>query len=91
MCLKTFALRQSLKGRIMAWQDWWHVQPVDESEDPCFDIEAFTVEGRHIALAVKAELPGWTVEYYDHAQERKDAEADPNYSNYDFERYKHPV
>lgn len=91
MCLEYFPIRQSLKDRIMAWQDWWQVQPTDESEDPAVDVEAFTIEGGHLALAVKAELPDWTVEFYDHAQSRKDRENDPCYANYEFERYRHPV
>jgi hypothetical protein len=32
------------------------------------DLEAFAAEGRAIARAVKAELPGWSIVYFDEAE-----------------------
>ena len=52
--------------RIRAWQAWYDR---DEDDWGLFkgDVEAFSNEGREIARALKAELPDWTVVYFDKA------------------------
>jgi len=52
-----------LLSRLWAWQAWYD-RDYDE-EDHSFDREAFAAEGLATARAVKAELPDWTVIYFD--------------------------
>lgn len=58
-----------LLARLRSWQahyDEWYPSPADEpGEYPPFDDLAFSREGLEIAKAVKAELPDWTVVYFD--------------------------
>jgi len=43
------------------------------------DLDAFATEGRAIARAVKAELPGWVVVYFDEAEvARRDYQGPPS-------------
>ena len=62
---------EPLKDRLSAWNDEYETccRP-GAYEDVCgtrFDFVAFTVKGLEIARAVKRELPGWTVTYWDEA------------------------
>lgn len=59
----------ALLARLSAWNDRYedNCRPGDY-EDVCgmkFDFVAFAKEGLEIARAVKRELPGWTVVYWD--------------------------
>ena len=49
--------------------DWYDGAPGsrDRFEDE-IDLEAFASEGRAIARAVKAELPAWSIVYFDEAE-----------------------
>jgi hypothetical protein len=62
-----FRVSPELWARIQAWQDWYHQHDPSAFPDPNFDVEAFTIEGLQIAVAVKTELPDWTVVYSDEA------------------------
>lgn len=59
----------ALRSRLSAWNDRYedNCHPRDY-EDVCgmkFDFVEFAKEGLEIARAVKRELPGWTVVYWD--------------------------
>ena len=60
----------ALRERYVAWcrryEGSQFYMPVEERTAE-FDVEAFAAEGLEIARAVKAELPDWTVVYYDEA------------------------
>lgn len=45
-----------------------------------FDVEAFSAEGFEIARAIAAELPGWTVVYYDDAAAQQAAAEAPRWT-----------
>lgn len=58
-----------ITARLCAWQEWYERDcqdylPIMERERH-LDQPAFTEEGRQIAKAIKAALPGWTVVYFD--------------------------
>jgi hypothetical protein len=53
---------RSLRARLARWTA--RFQKSFETE---IDLDAFAAEGRAIARAVKAELPGWSVVYFDEA------------------------
>lgn len=62
---------EHLKDRLIAWNDEYEMfcRP-GAYEDVCgmrFDFVAFAAKGLEIAKAVKRELPGWTVSYWDEA------------------------
>ena len=62
---------EHLKDRLSAWNDEYEMfcRP-GAYEDVCgmrFDFVAFAAKGLEIAKAVKRELPGWTVTYWDEA------------------------
>jgi hypothetical protein len=56
-------LSPRLRARLARWCA--RFQASFEGE---IDLEAFAAEGRAIARAVKAELPGWSVVYFDEAE-----------------------
>ena len=43
------------------------VRPVQTSFEREIDLETFATEGRAIARAVKAEVPDWSIVYFDEA------------------------
>ena len=51
-----------LRARLARWCD--RFQKSFEGE---IDLEAFAAEGRAIARAIKAELPEWSIVYFDEA------------------------
>ena len=51
-----------LSPRLARWCDRFQA-----SFDREIDLEAFAAEGRAIAHAVKAELPDWSIVYFDEA------------------------
>jgi hypothetical protein len=57
---------ESLKARLRKWCDWYELND-DYLPEPTtqFDYEAFSAEGLLIAKAIKAQLPDWTVVYFD--------------------------
>ena len=64
-------ISEALATRLSAWNDHYEANchPVDY-EDVCgmrFDFIAFAKEGLEIAKAVKREIPGWKVTYWDEA------------------------
>lgn len=61
-----------LRHRLAAWclryEDNTDYLPDDHPDRKPFDYAPFATEGREIALAIKAELPDWTVIYFDEAE-----------------------
>ena len=55
-------LSPRLRARLARWCDRFQA-----SLDREIDLEAFATEGRAIARAVKAELPDWSIVYFDEA------------------------
>ena len=70
--IEDLPVSEELRGRILGWQHLYD----DECEDylPAnlrtisFDDAAFSKQGLEIAIAVKTELPDWTVVYFDEAR-----------------------
>ncbi len=60
-------ISDELKARFREWQDWYDRDaPQIPGDDPTrFDIEAFSRIGFGLASDLKAELPDWTVIYFD--------------------------
>jgi hypothetical protein len=60
---------EALKARLRKWCDWYERND-DYLPEPRtqFDYEAFAAEGLLIAKAIKAELPDWTVTYFDESK-----------------------
>lgn len=61
----------ALHARLAAWCAWYernddYLPPEEQKAN--FDYAGFAAEGLAIAKAVKAELPDWTVVYYDEAK-----------------------
>ncbi len=64
-----FPVSAALLARLTSWNDRYEdkCQPADYEDisGMKFDFVAFAKEGLEIAKAVKRELPGWTVVYWD--------------------------
>ncbi len=64
-------LSDALVRRLAAWnaryEDRCHPLAYEDVSGSRFDFVAFSAEGLDIARAVKRELPGWTVTYWDEA------------------------
>ncbi|WP_063812538.1 hypothetical protein [Burkholderia cenocepacia] len=63
----------ALHQRLAAWCVWYEKNDdylPEEERKANFDYAAFSAEGLAIAKAVKAELPDWTVVYFDEAKFR---------------------
>jgi hypothetical protein len=58
-------LNPKLRGRLARWSA--RFQKSFETE---IDLDAFAAEGRATARAVKAELPAWSIVYFDEAAAR---------------------
>lgn len=60
-----------LRDRLTAWNDeyerWCRPGAYEDVSGMRFDFVAFAAKGLEIAKAVKRELPGWTVTYWDEA------------------------
>jgi hypothetical protein len=56
-------LSPKLRARLARWCDRF-----EKSFETEIDLEAFAAEGRAIARAVKAELPDWSIVYFDEAE-----------------------
>lgn len=58
-----------LKARLRKWCDWYERND-DYLPEPTtqFDYKAFSAAGLLIAKAIKAELPDWTVTYFDESK-----------------------
>lgn len=74
-----------LRQRLLAWAERYNAYDVPpEPTSLPFDMEAFAVEGLAIACAIKAELPDWTVMYFDEMQV-DDTYRDQPRSDYEYE------
>lgn len=66
-----FPVSEPLKDRLIAWNDEYETlcRPAayEDVGGMCFDFVTFAAKGLKIARAVKRELPGWTVTYWDEA------------------------
>jgi hypothetical protein len=60
-------LVQRLAGWNARYEDRCHPLAYEDVTGSRFDFVAFSAEGLAIARAVKRELPGWTVTYWDEA------------------------
>jgi hypothetical protein len=56
-------LSPKLRARLARW-----TARFEKSFNGEIDMEAFAAEGRAIARAVKAELPDWSIVYFDEAE-----------------------
>lgn len=62
-------ISREIKQRLLEWQEWFerdnenYLPPSQRTTT--FDVAAFSKEGLEIAKAIKAELPDWTVVYFD--------------------------
>jgi hypothetical protein len=56
-------LSPKLRTRLARW-----CERFQQSFEAEIDLEAFAAEGRAIARAVKAELPDWSIVYFDEAE-----------------------
>src|ERR1700722_752446 len=56
-------LSPKLRARLARWSARF-----EKSFEGEIDLEAFAAEGRTIARAVKAELPAWSIVYFDEAE-----------------------
>jgi hypothetical protein len=69
-----------LLARLGAWCVWYETNEDYKSPDERraeFDYAGFSAEGLAIAKAIKAELPDWTVVYFDEAKMRQHMEGGP--------------
>ena len=70
MSRRDLPVSRALRERHAEWCLWYEQSEFffgPEQRTAVFDVEAFAAEGLAIARAVKAELPDWTVVYYDEA------------------------
>ncbi len=62
-------ISDTLRSRLTDWNDRYedncHPRDYEDITGTTFDFVAFAKEGLEIARAVKRELPGWTVVYWD--------------------------
>jgi hypothetical protein len=62
-------ISDELRSRLTDWNDRYedncHPRDYEDITGTTFDFIAFAKEGLEIARAVKRELPGWTVVYWD--------------------------
>jgi hypothetical protein len=65
-------ISDGLRARLAAWcrsyEDTEFYLPASMRQETSFDLQAFCDEGLAIARAIKAELPDWTVVYFDQAK-----------------------
>ncbi|WP_052341802.1 hypothetical protein [Salinarimonas rosea] len=66
VALDGFPVSENLKARLRGWQRYYEMNAAPETE-VFFDVALFSRVGLDIARAVKAELPDWTVVYFDEA------------------------
>lgn len=64
--LEELPVDDALRRRIRDWQEVYDAH--DDVDGPPLDVGPFAAEGLAIARAVKAQLPDWTVVYYDEAK-----------------------
>ena len=60
-------LSPKFRARLARW-----TARFEKSFDGEIDLDAFAAEGRAIARAIKAELPGWAIVYFDEAEAAHD-------------------
>lgn len=64
-----FRISEGLRARLSSWNDHFedncHPGDYEDVSGMKFDFVSFAKEGLEIAKAVKRELPGWTVIYWD--------------------------
>ena len=77
MWLEDLPISAALAARFRRWTAWFEQSDELVRRDPAFDFPAFAAEGLAIARAVKAELPGWTVIYFDEDRCRYDRSGQP--------------
>ncbi len=68
-CASALPIRPALRERLIAWADRYnacgdHLPPERQA---AFDLEEFSADGLKITRAIRAELPGWTIVYFDAA------------------------
>lgn len=61
--LDSLPVSEGLRGDLERWSAWYDRH--DDFGGPKLDVPAFAAEGRTLAGRVKAELPDWTVIYFD--------------------------
>ncbi|PHY94263.1 hypothetical protein CSR02_06290 [Acetobacter pomorum] len=84
-CADDLPISAELRQRLLAWAERYNAYDVPpEPTSPPFDMEAFATEGLAIACAIKAELPDWTVIYFDE-QQVDDTYRDQPRSDYEYE------
>lgn len=67
-----FPLSDGLRAAIRAWAEWYDRDCDDGMPDPRpFPRAEFSAHGLALAHQVKAELPDWTVIYFDEEQAAK--------------------
>jgi hypothetical protein len=69
-----------LHARIETWSGWYENSQsymFPNERTIVFDYKSFSLEGLGIARAIKAELPDWTVVYFDEAA-REETRDSPN-------------
>ena len=67
--LERLPISAPLMAKIHAWASWYGQNddylPAAERSLPAFPFKAFSAMGRELAGSLKAELPEWTVVYFD--------------------------
>lgn len=61
-------MSDALKARLAEWCDWYEFNEdylPAEARKHAFDHEKFSAAGLELAKAIKAELPDWTIVYFD--------------------------
>lgn len=69
-CASALPICPALRERLIAWADRYnacgdHLPPERQA---AFDLKEFSADGLKIARAIRAELPGWTIVYFDAAK-----------------------
>ncbi|MCJ8353227.1 hypothetical protein [Novacetimonas hansenii] len=68
-CADELPISEGLRAQLLSWAkryDDYDFPP--EKDSPPFDMAAFAQDGLEIARAIKAELPEWTVIYFDESK-----------------------
>lgn len=63
-------ISDTLRRRLDAWQSRFEVEANTQDNNWQGDLPSFVLEGLEIAKALKAELPDWTVVYFDESAAR---------------------
>ncbi|RFD18455.1 hypothetical protein DY926_16605 [Komagataeibacter melaceti] len=84
-CADELPVSGRLRERLRAWaQRYNNFDFPPEENSPPFDMETFARDGLEIARAIKAELPDWTVIYFDESKADYKNRSQPR-SQYEYE------